>query len=333
MIIFSSSTAGSDRSSLENKAAKMSKGRIKIINLVDKIVEEANKANPYITNSNLLNLDIDKIRHLKDDAISKIVQITKNSKNDYIIDGRMSFWWRSGPVMLLELEDIRRLNPEFIISVVSGPKDVVRNLKKKKSWVDKEIDEYEMAEWSEVEVYTSDLFSQIIKKKNYVIGAAEDPKTLYDLIYHGEKPKAYLSFSMAHRKKDYKKLGSFLSRLRKYLVVFDPRSVSISEYRDEDERLREKVYNQTVRRDFHFIDQSDLVIVYLNELVYSSGVDSERMHAYSTGRRVLLYFPFEGPSPFTPYFVDKLFKSEGELVNEIKRLYAKGLAKRKAARF
>jgi hypothetical protein len=58
----------------------------------------------------------------------------------------------------------------------------------------------------------------------------------------------------------------------------------------------------------------------MSDLVYSSGVDSERMHAHYSGKKVLLYFPFERYSPFTPYFVDKMYNNEEELVDEIKRL-------------
>ncbi|MCL5016967.1 MAG: ATP-binding protein [Candidatus Parvarchaeota archaeon] len=323
MIVFSSATAGSNRIDFEKRVVRMSHGRIKIINLIDEIVREANKTNPYISPGNLPNLDIEKIKHLKDDAVNSIIRRTNNKKNDYIIDGRMSFWWRGGPIALLTLEDIKRINPDFLISMVSNPNDVVTNLKSKPTWQEKNIDGYEMAEWSEVEIYTADLISKSIRRKNYVIGTKENPSTLYDLIYSQHKPKAYISFSMAHKKRDYKKLDSFLRKIRKYLIIFDPRSVPVTQYKYKTDRLREIVYNQTVRRDLHLIDQSDLVIIYLAELVYSSGVDSERMHAYSTGRETLLYFPFEKYSPFTPYFVDKMFNNEKDLIKEIKNLSEK----------
>lgn len=323
MIVFSSATAGSNRIDFEKRVVRMSHGRIKIINLIDEIVREANKTNPYISPVNLPNLDIEKIKHLKDDAVNSIIRRTNNKKNDYIIDGRMSFWWRGGPIALLTLEDIKRINPDFLISMVSNPNDVVTNLKSKPTWQEKNIDGYEMAEWSEVEIYTADLISKSIRRKNYVIGTKENPSTLYDLIYSQHKPKAYISFSMAHKKRDYKKLDSFLRKIRKYLIIFDPRSVPVTQYKYKTDRLREIVYNQTVRRDLHLIDQSDLVIIYLAELVYSSGVDSERMHAYSTGRETLLYFPFEKYSPFTPYFVDKMFNNEKDLIKEIKNLSEK----------
>ncbi len=78
-----------------------------------------------------------------------------------------------------------------------------------------------------------------------------------------------------------------------------------------------------------YIDQTDITIVYLSDLVYSSGVDGERMHAHFTGKNVLLYFPFEKCGPFTPYFVDNMFKSESDLIKEIKKLSKKYRLKQK----
>ncbi len=328
MIIFSSAIAGSDRISLENKtktiAARNGK-KLEIINLIDEMVRIANKTNPYINSKNLPNLDIENVRILKDNALKTIKSITlENPKNDFIIDGHMSFWWRGGPLSLINSRDIKTLNPDFIISVVNNPKSVNETLQSKKAWEDKSIDEYEIALWSELEVYTSDLISNSIGKKNYVIGSKEDPETLYELIYRKDKPKAYISYTIEHRKSGYENLNRFINRIKKYLIVFNPRAVDIDAYKqDSNERTKNLIFNQTVRRDLHLIDQTDITIVYLSDLVYSSGVDGERMHAHFTGKKVLLYFPFEKYSPFTPYFVDNMFKSENELIDEIKSLYKK----------
>lgn len=326
MIIFSSAVAGSDRINLENKVVKLAaknNKKIEIINLIDEMVKSASKTNPYINAKNLPNLDIENVRILKDSALKEIkLHIESNPKIDYIIDGHLSFWWRQGPLNLINSKDMKTLNPDFFISVVNDPKNVNRILQSKKSWEDKAVDEYEIALWSELEAYTADLISNSIGKKNYIIGTKEDPNTLFELIYRNDKPKAYISFTIEHRKSGYEKLDEFIKKIKKYLIVFNPKAVDIDAYKSagENERLKNLIFNQTVRRDFHFIDQTDLTIVYLSDLVYSSGVDGERMHAHFTGKKVLLYFPFEKYSPFTPYFVDNMFKNENELIDEIKKL-------------
>ena len=325
MIIFSSAVAGSDRIKLENRTINLAKRdgkRLEIINLIDEMVKVANKTNPYIDSRNLPNQDIENIRILKDSALQNIrEEINKNPGKDYIIDGHMSFWWKDGPLSLISTKDIKVLNPDFFITVVNDPKSVNDTLHKKKSWEDKSVDEYQIALWSELEIYTADLVGNSVGKKNYIIGAKEDPRALFELMYKNYKPKAYISYSMEHRKSSYKNLDRFIGRIRKYLIVFDPKSVDIDAYKtDGNVMMKNMVFNQTVRRDFHFVDQSDITIIYMSDLVYSSGVDSERMHAHYSGKKVLLYFPFERYSPFTPYFVDKMYNNEEELVDEIKRL-------------
>lgn len=328
MIIFSSAVAGSDRITLESKTVKLAnkyRKKLEIINLIDEMVVIANKTNPYINSKNLPNLDIENVRILKDSALKNIKsRIERDKKTNFIIDGHMSFWWRGGPLNLINSKDMRLINPDFFISVVNDPKNINSNLQKKRSWEDKAVDEYEIALWSELEMYTTDLVSNSIGKKNYVIGSKEDPQTLYELVYNPGKPKAYISYTMEHRKDSYEKLENFIKNIKRYLIVFNPKAVDIDAYKQNaNERTKNLIFNQTVRRDFHLVDQTDITIVYLSDLVYSSGVDSERMHAHFTGKKVLLYFPFEKYSPFTPYFVDNMFKSESELMAEIKSLAQK----------
>ncbi|MCL4372927.1 ATP-binding protein [Candidatus Parvarchaeota archaeon] len=334
MIVFSCAIAGSDRISLESKAMRIARQHgknLEIINFIDEMVKVANKTNPYINSKNIPNLDIENIRLLKENALKNIKNIIEeNKKKDYIIDGHMSFWWRGGPLSLINSKDMRVLNPDFFISILNDPKNVNKNLQKKKSWEDKTVDEYEIALWSELELYTADLISNSINKKNYVVGSKEDPNTLYELIYRPDKPKAYISYTIEHRKSGYEALEKFIKKIKKYLIVFNPKAVDIDAYKENtNEKTKNLIFNQTVRRDFHLIDQTDITIVYLSDLVYSSGVDGERMHAHFTGKKVLLYFPFEKYSPFTPYFVDNMFKSESDLIKEIKELFKKYRLKQK----
>ena len=334
MIVFSCAIAGSDRISLESKAMRIARQHgknLEIINFIDEMVKVANKTNPYINSKNIPNLDIENIRLLKENALKNIINIIEeNKKKDYIIDGHMSFWWRGGPLSLINSKDMRVLNPDLFISILNDPKNVNQNLQTKKSWEDKTVDEYEIALWSELELYTADLISNSINKKNYVVGSKEDPNTLYELIYRPDKPKAYISYTIEHRKSGYEALEKFIKKIKKYLIVFNPKAVDIDAYKENtNEKTKNLIFNQTVRRDFHLIDQTDITIVYLSDLVYSSGVDGERMHAHFTGKKVLLYFPFEKYSPFTPYFVDNMFKSESDLIKEIKELSKKYRLKQK----
>lgn len=326
MIVFSTATAGSNRHLMEEITVKMAgkkNKRVRVINFIDEMIGGAKSLNKEIDSSTLPQLDIKTLEMLKKTAFHKISDTIKASpKIDYIIDGHMSFWWRSGPISLIKINDFKEINPDFFVTIIAEPNYMLNNLKSKKEWTDKDINAYELTLWSELEKYTADIVSEALGKEHYILGAHEDPSVLYDLMYSPKKLKVYVSFSMAHNEKGYKDLDQFLNRIKKYAIIFNPRTIDLKAYYGtHDERLQTLVYNQTVRRDYGLIEQSDVVIVYLPTLVYSSGVDSERLYAHNSGKPVLLYFPFEMYSPFTPYFVDKMYKDEDELVRRVKEMY------------
>jgi len=326
MLVLSNALAGSGRDSLEEEVVKLAAKehhKIERINLIDEIVaigrEQVSKD---LDSAKLLNLDIKTLNSIKGFAIEKIKKKIEEGRNiDYILDSHASFWWKNSAINLTTIKDIKSLSPDLIVTIYAVPNSVYSNLIKRREWQDKGIDELEIAIWQSQEVYTADIIAGELGKQNYLIGVKEDPHTLLDLIYRSSKPKVYISFTMAHRKTGYERLDRFVKSLRKHCIVFDPRSVDIMAYKvSGDKKLRDYIFNNTVKRDYHFIDQSDIVVVYLQELTYSSGVDSERIYAYTQGKPVLLYFPFKQYSPFTPYYADKMFSSERELIKYIEKI-------------
>ncbi len=328
MILFSTSVAGSNREVIEKGAVRIAKKngkKLRIINLVDEMLDVAGELNNELTPSTLLHLDKKILNMLKSTALHRINdRIRENQDWDYIVDGHTAFWWKNGPINLLDIEDFKELRPDIFVTIISTARELNSNLMVKKEWKDREIDMYELLLWAELEIYTTDLISKTLGRENYLIGIDESPLTLYNLIYRPDMIKIYTSFAMEHRDTTYKSVSRFVDKLRKIAIVFDPRSVDLSAYRKygNDQRVVRIAANQTVRRDYHMIDQSDMVVIHMSSLVYSSGVDSERMHAHSTGKKVLLYFPFNKYSPFTPYFVDKMFNKEDALISKVKEIAA-----------
>jgi hypothetical protein len=329
MIIFSTSVAGSNRIEIENKAVQIAKSngkKLGIINLVDEMLEVSKGLNSELTPKTLLHLDKKVLDVIKRNALHKINDtIENNPDTDYIIDGHTSFWWKSGPINLMDIDDFKEIKPDFFITVIATAHELDSTFEKKGGWKDAHIDMHELLIWSELEIYTADLISKTLRKKNYLIGLQEDPLTLYNLIYNPDMIKVYISFAMTSRSDiNYSNLQRFVNKLRKISIVFDPRSVDLSAYKKykNDDKIMQVAANQTVRRDYHLIDQSDIVVIHLSSLVYSSGVDSERMHAHSTGKKVFLYFPFNKYSPFTPYFVDRMYNKEDQLLGKVRQLAA-----------
>ena len=328
MIIFSTSVAGSNRISIESRASEIAKAHgktLRIINLVDQMLEVAKGLNKELTPKTLLHLDKKVLDVIKLNALHKINDMIKRDAGiDYIIDGHTAFWWKNGPINLLDMSDFKELKPDFFITVISTANELEKTFGKV-DWRGESIDMHELLIWSELEIYTADLISKTLGKENYLIGLGEDPLTLYNLIYNRDMIKVYISFAMTSSKDvKYRNLQRFLKRLKKIAIVFDPRSVDLSTYKNykNDSKIMQTAANQTVRRDYHLIDQSDIVVVHLSNLVYSSGVDSERMHAHSVGKKVFLYFPFDRYSPFTPYFVDKMYNKEEALLAKVRQVAA-----------
>ena len=325
MLVLSNALAGSGRDRIEDAVVRLAnKERHKVvrINLIDEIVDIGREhISKDLDPPKLLNLDTKTLNSIKSFAFERIKRRIEESKGiDYILDSHASFWWKNSAINLTTIKDIRFLNPDLIVTLYASPNEVYANLIKRKEWQGKGIDELEIAIWQSQEVYTADIIASELGKQNYLIGSREDPQTLLDLIYHRDKPKVYVSFAMSHRKEGYEKLDRFVKRLRKHCIVFDPRSVDIMAYKvSGDKRLKDYIFNNTVKRDYHFIDQSDMVVVYLQELAYSSGVDSERIYAYTEGKPVLFYFPFKHYSPFTPYYADKMFEDENKLIRYIEQ--------------
>jgi adenylate kinase len=322
-IVLSAATAGSNRRALEEGASSLAasqlKRKLQIINFTDEIVESCKLLNKDITPSNIPNLDSKTLTLAKEHAIKRILEkINALSNTDFIIESHLSYWWKDGPMQVLGYHDVLKLRPDMIITVISSPDEAVKRLKESADWRNRHVDEYDIALWAEVETFAADLLSEALNIQNYVIGNKENPITLFDLIYRPYRMKVYVSYAISHREADFEALNKFIEKLRKHVTVFDPKSIDISAYATKSKgRVKRTIYNQTVRRDFHLIDQSDAVVIHFPTLTYSSGVDAERMHAYMNGKPVLMYFPFSSYSPFTPFFVDKVYRTENALLKDL----------------
>ena len=150
-------------------------------------------------------------------------------------------------------------------------------------------------------------------------------------MFKPERKKAYLSYPITaieeEQPEQLDKVRSFLAELRKDLTVFNPlamtelerarklRENSCQEMTAELMRLLE---DQTVARDYQFIDQSDIVIVYYPVREPSPGVLSELIHGFSHDKEVYMVFPYE-ISPFLQFYCTEIFKTDVELIDHLKK--------------
>jgi hypothetical protein len=143
-----------------------------------------------------------------------------------------------------------------------------------------------------------------------------------------------------------RRLAAFKRELVEQMIVFDPADVNdfeiergpmavasdgtarLAEARDEgateapglSERELRHISDQIVFRDYKFINQSDLVVVFYDIPVPSPGVVSEMNYALHGGKRVYgVWLPDGEPSPFFTRYCTRVFRSEDELFQHFRR--------------
>ncbi len=180
-------------------------------------------------------------------------------------------------------------------------------------------------------------------------------KLLRDIIYDyevprglGERPrkrKAYLSYPMTHVKNvpDFvERKDEFVEKLEKNnIIVFDPMMVEdyalidaareaggkdsvwvdafnveipVSEIRDAEDYIRDS----TIARDYRFIDQSDMVIIFYPTSQLSPGVLSEMIYGFTHMKRVYTYFTEKDISPFLRNHSNYISDDPDSLISRIR---------------
>lgn len=238
------------------------------------------------------------------------------------------------PHYLFELKDRMRM----FVTIIDDVHAVKQRMKAHRFWRKRKMNNLEIAIWRDEEILLTDMIADAYgKKSHYVVACAEPPETLFNLIWHPEMKKAYLSFPVTAIQKQesaFKEISSFRDRIRRYLVVFDPMSIKdydLTYKKFEMQKIRKELGEQTVDRDFRFIDQSNMIIAYFPKVTKngreitptSSGSEEEMRHAKRTGKDRYLYHPEKDFSPFFPE-PTKHFRKPQELEEFLKKVSGEG---------
>lgn len=317
MKIFFSGVAKCGRDKIQKGFIQICKKKgksVKVFNVGDMMFKKAKDIGINVEFAKLLELPESTLRSLRSAVFEEIVN-SKPKEDVVIINSHASFWWKNGPMHAFDLYYLNLIKPDVYVTIVDNPIKILKRIEKDKHWGKGIISLEELAIWQELEIYTTEILAQLQTKKNFVLYSSFEPKYFFDLLF-SKKKIAYTSFPITHvSKKSKKKIESFLKNISKYVVPIIPQEMKANV---KDKKLVSLLNNQLVRRDYKFISQSDLVIVYLPELVYSSGVDSEINFAHSINKKVFIIFPTKQKiSPFVKYHADKVFYSIKELTREL----------------
>lgn len=250
------------------------------------------------------------------------------------------------------------VKPDVYVTIIDSVANIVKRIWTEEDlahWRDR-FSLKEILIWQDEEIFVTSLVSDILGTPFYIIPSVAQPEMLYNILYHVELPKkkglkpsmikAYLSYPMAMVRDNVELQREKDELVRKLternVIVFDPgliedmrlveraseSSSDVIELEDLHIKLPVKevmdaskdVGDQTVARDYRFIDQSDIVIVFYPVRELSAGVLSEMMYAYTHMKNVYSVFTHKPISPFFSTYSTKIFSSVDDLLEFIEEL-------------
>jgi hypothetical protein len=330
-----------------------SKNEILRIRLRDEIYKHAVRDGIHLTDSTVLDIDEDRRARYRESAIESIVQESAKFKYTFV-SSPATFKWKGETIFGLRPSDVKRLDPDLLITIVNDLLPTQLELNRQAQWKPFGFTLKDLADWREMEIReTRQMARQLNKLLNYfVIPNDSKSDVLYDLVVNRHKRRAYFSYPMTDVTQEQIREGkAVMRRLEQDLIIFDPYTIkdpnlnielqkqlersggqsipvtltiqfdyasgtkTLTCPTSEIEEARKSINVQTVRLDHHLIAQSDMVIAYLP--FPAAGVVSEMLFAHERGKPVFAYYP-KHPSPFLDYTCTEIFKTTNELIDRVR---------------
>ena len=278
-------------------------------------------------------------------ALEKISSLCEQAgrHRDWIINTHAVFRWKNTLISGFDPYYLGRLKPDLYVTITAGVLTVRERLRRYPRWEETSV--ADLLVWREEEQWATEEMARIHHKPQYLLGRALPPDALFRLLFEPRVRTAYLSYPMQHVEPATERgLRAFKARLEQQVVVFDPSDVDDFAVEDDPPADRSDgttglagavaagegaapaaetghtprdlrhIADQIVFRDYKFISQADMVIVFYDALVPSPGVISEMNYALQVGKRVYgVWLPMSEPSPFFTRYCTKWFRSEDEL--------------------
>ncbi len=340
MKVFCTGISGSGRTEYIRTFVKWSEENhsksIKLINVGDRMFEIAKKLGQNIKEEKILDLSELTLKWLRAVVFEQIIGEVEKEPGVYIVSTHASFRWRRYLLPAFDFFYLNRLSPDLFITVIDSIVDIKRRLEETGQWRGR-LTLRDIITWQDEEVFITKILAEYQRKPFYIIPRKQPPSTLYNIMFNKKMEKVYLSYPMTHVE-DYesyvRRVNEFKEKLSKFFVVFDPGYIddyellveaykAISEKRKTVEidgweiplkevlEVEKDLRDQTVRRDFMLIDQSDAVVVYYTLPTLSPGVLSEVIYSFTNNKDVYIIFtPSSRISPFFEYFSTKIFFDE-----------------------
>jgi adenylate kinase len=350
MRVICTGTSGTGRMSFLRDLTRISHERgqsLEIFDLREVMFQIASDVGEPVEEETILDMFPRALVLLRAAALEKIASVCEQAKRhqNWIINTHAVFRWKNTLISGFDPYYLNRLKPDLYLTVTAGVLSVREILREHPRWQHQSVED--LLVWREEEQFVTEEMARIQRKPQILLGRSTSLETLYRLVFEPRLRRVYLSYPMAHVEPGVERgLARFKRRLEEDLIVFDPADVNdfavergpftsfgdgsaqLAEARDEGvaeapgftERELQHVSDQIVARDYKFIAQSEMVVVFYDIAVPSPGVISEMNYALHSGKRVYgVWLPETEPSPFFTRYCTRAFRSEDELFQHFRR--------------
>ena len=331
MRVVCTGSSGSDRMGYLKGVREMAQQagiELEVCNVGDMMLQKASDIGSPVSREKILDLPSSSLEWLRGSVFEELVRKSATHENT-IIATHTCFRWKKFLSPAFDTYYLRQLDPDFYVTIIDDYDNIRRRLEETVQWRGR-LELWEILVWRDEEAQITKILAQNFRKPHYVIAREEPPDILFNLMFRPQRKKAYLSYPITAIEKEQPeqldRVREFLDELRQYLTVFNPLAMSELErarglVNDKDGEMTPQLLrileDQTVARDYQFIDQSDLVVVYYPVKEPSPGVLSELIYGFSHDKEVYMVFPYE-ISPFLQFYCTAIFKTGAELIDHLK---------------
>jgi adenylate kinase len=331
MRVVCTGSSGSDRMGYLQGVQKMAHEagiELEVCNVGDLMLQKARDIGSPVSREKILDLPSSSLEWLRGTVFEEIVRKAASHEN-IIVATHTCFRWKKFLSPAFDTYYLSQLDPDFYVTIIDDYDNIRHRLEETVQWRGK-LALWEILVWRDEEALITKILAQNFRKPHYIVARQEPPEILFDLMFRPGRKRAYLSYPITAIEKEQPeqldRVREFLGELRKYLTVFNP--LAMTELERARKALEEAdgemsaelvrmLEDQTVARDYQFIDQSDFVIVYYPVKEPSPGVLSELIYGFSHDKEVYMVFPYD-ISPFLQFYCTEIFRTGEELIAHLR---------------
>ncbi len=292
------------------------------------------------------------------EEISHNLDEYRDGDKDLIISLHMSFRWHKVLMPAFDYYYLNQIKPNFYATIIDSVANIIKRIEENPDlmhWKDK-LSVKEILIWQDEEMFITSIVADILNSPFYIVPSVS-PDIFYNIMYNvefqklnGNRPsmfKAYLSYPMTmvrgNEEFESQRMELVKKLHEKGVVIFDPimvedmvllekiRGMSPDDivYLEESDvsipvkeilDAKQYIIDQTVSRDYRFIDQSNFIIVFYPVKELSAGVLSEMIYAHTHMKNVYALFTQKSVSPFFLNYSTKIFRSIDDIADFIEGL-------------